>query len=144
MTNITISVTRYIEDISSTRWQYVDPDVAAEPDYLALNEDPYTQQTLYLRRIQSRIPFTPTRVGRDTGNNVPYSDGTDKPLFTYEMGKKRRNYEVLQHKNLSFTPTTTQSSKSKKLSRYQLKLMLLNQPNCPQDPITKIPYYSSL
>ena len=143
--NVTISVTRYVEDVSSTRWQYVDPDVANEPDYLALNVDPFTQNTLYLRRIQSRLPFTPTRLGRDTGNNIPYSDGTSgDPLFTYDMGKERRKYEVLQHKSVSFTPTVLQSSKSKKLSRYQLRLLSLSQPNCPPDPITNVPYFSSL
>jgi len=143
--NVTISVTRYIEDVSSTRWQYVDPDVANEPDYLALNINPFTQNTLYLRRIQSRLPFTPSRLGRVSGKNIPYSDSTaDIPLFTYEMGKERRKYEVLQHKSISFTPTVLQSSKSKKLSRYQLRLLSLNQPNCPPDPITNIPYYSSL
>jgi hypothetical protein len=143
--NVTISVTRYIEDVSSTRWQYVDPDVANEPDYLALNISPFNQNVLYLRRIQSTIPFKQTRLGRDSGNNIPYSDGTSGiPLFTYEMGKERRKYEVLQHKSISFTPTTLQSSKSKKISRYQLRLLSLNQPNCPPNPITNIPYYSSL
>ena len=137
--NITISVTRYIEDISSSRWQYVDPLVAAEPDYSALNIDPFTNDILYLRRINSRFHVLPTIIGRETGNNVPYSLG-----FTYEMGKERRKYEVLQHKNISFTPTVIQSSKSKRLSKYQLKLLQITQPNCPANPITNIPYYSSL
>jgi len=140
--NVTISVTRYIEDVSSTRWQYVDPLVAAEPDYAALNIDPFTNNILYLRQIKTRLPITATRLGRGTGTNVPYTSDTD--IFTYEMGKERRKYEVLQHKNVSFTPTVIQSSKSKRLSRNQLRLLQLNQPNCPPNPITNIPYYSSL
>lgn len=151
---VTISVTRYIEDISSSRWQFVDPSIGdiswddkdiedsdINFDYLALNEDPYTRKQVNLRRITTRDNNVKlTTVGRSTGKNVIYDND-----YTYELAKKRRNYEVLLHKENAMKNNKIYNLN--RVSQSTLRRIKLNNENinCQHDEeLYNIPFRTSL
>ena len=99
---VTLSRTVYIDDISTTRWNYVDISNSlnnefpqGNPEYLSLSN---------LREYKNREglkiydnPYARTIIGRTTGSN------TDFTTYDYETRKMRRKAEYLQYKGNSLT-----------------------------------------
>jgi len=122
---VTLSRTFYIDDISSTRWNYVDISNSlnnefpqGNPEYLALSN---------LREYKNREglkiydnPYARTIIGRTTGSN------TDFTTYDYETRKMRRKAEYLQYKGNSLTKNELYKqniglNNTKKISQTKLK-----------------------
>jgi len=121
---VTISSTKYIEEISSVRFNYhvdVSDNIQLEfnqgnPEYIAL-----ARLREYSNREGVRVyndVYYRTRQGRSSGNNVMFNVySQDGELMDYETRKIRRKAEVLQHKNNSTKINSTNS----RISQSQLK-----------------------
>jgi|AntAceMinimDraft_13_1070369.scaffolds.fasta_scaffold05468_7 hypothetical protein len=122
---VTLSRTVYIDDISATRWNFVDISNSlnnefpqGNPEYLALSN---------LREYKNREglkiyddPYARTRIGRTTGAN------TDFTRYDYETRKMRRKAESLQYKDNSLTKNELYKqniglNNPKKISQTKLK-----------------------
>lgn len=136
---VTISVTKYIEDISSIRFNQVDISNSLQEEFPQGN--PEFVALANLREFKNREgnrgytinengQLYRTREGRETGNNIDFqqvaSDGT---IMTYEVRKMRRKAEVLQYNRENSSTkrenyrNIVKQKNAKKLSRYQLKLL---------------------
>lgn len=146
MTNyfpVTLSKTKYINDISQNRYQNVHPDTNNLEDntkpYERFNNDSlqfplgnpeYTALSI-LREYKNREGlkiydnvYGRTLVGREGGREIDFN------YKTYKERQMRRKAEVLKYKELKINDKKKES-KSNKKSQYQLKLMKLNtQENC--------------
>jgi len=124
---VTISSTKYIEEISSVRFNYhvdVSDNIQLEfnqgnPEYIAL-----ARLREYSNREGVRVyndVYYRTRQGRSSGNNVMFNVySQDGELMDYETRKIRRKAEVLQYKGNS---TNKKINTNLRLSQYQLKLL---------------------
>ena len=132
---VTISITKYIDDISNVRFNKVHPDTnklkdntkpyefmindslefpSGNPEYTALS-------TLreYKNREGDKIydnVYKRTLNGRERRKQINFSE------FSYEMRQMRRKAEVLKYKNFGINDKIRES-KSNKKSQYQLKLL---------------------
>lgn len=136
---VTISVTKYIEDISSIRFNQIDISNSLQeefpqgnPEFVALSNLREFKNREGNRgyTINENDELYRTREGRESGNNIDFqqvaSDGT---IMTYEIRKMRRKAEILQY-NRENTTTKRQNYRNivkqknaRKLSRYQLKFL---------------------
>ena len=136
---VTISITKYIEDISSIRFNQVDISNSLQEEFPQGN--PEFIALANLREFKNREgnrgytinqngELYRTREGRETGNNIDFqqvaSDGT---IMTYEIRKMRRKAEVLQYNRENSSTkrenyrNIVKQKNARKLSRYQLKLL---------------------
>ena len=134
-TIVTLSVTKYIEDISNSRFNKVHPDTNNLKDntklYEFINNDsldfpegnPEYTALSRLREYKNREGvkiydnvYARTLEGRERRKEINFND------FSYETRQMRRKAEVLKYKNLNINDKIRES-KSNKKSQYQLKLL---------------------
>ena len=136
---VTISVTKYIEDISSIRFNQVDISNSlveeypqGNPEFVALSAlREFRNKEGYLGyNIDMNGELYRTREGRSSGNNIDFEQlDINGSTMTYEVRKMRRKAEVLQHKKQNISTKKQNYSNMvkrvnpRKLSSYQLRLL---------------------
>lgn len=137
---VTISVTKYIDPttISGERFNIVDISdnineeyPSGNPEFIALsNLREYKNREGNLGYEIINGQFYRTREGRETGNNIDFTQvANDGTIMNYEVRKTRRKAEILQYnrndklnRKQIFKNNVT-SKQSNRLSLYQLKLL---------------------